>query len=69
MARKNKVVKLPEKVDLHIPGAKIYDQGELGASVTCAMVAALEYMLKQPPKPIEFLYYYERPFNGHTQAL
>lgn len=42
----------------------IYDQGSLGASAACAVVAALEYMLANPPKEPEFLYFYVRPLGS-----
>ena len=48
------MMNLPEKVDYSIP---IYDQGELGSATACAVCAAMEYMLKHPGPPVEFVYY------------
>jgi hypothetical protein len=63
MARKRKVVKLPEKVQLDFSDIPIYDQGELGSATACAVVACMEYHMRHP-KPTEFLYYEVREISG-----
>jgi hypothetical protein len=53
--------KLPEKIELDFSDIPVFDQGELGSATACATVACLEYMLKHPPKEVEFLYFEIRP--------